>query len=104
MLKDSIFIKDKNRLHRIKFGDVVYFKSEHVYTKFTLNSGKSYMVRINMSDVPTLHEDFVRIHRSYGININYIDSIGNSDVIIMGKSMPIGLSFKKDLFSKIIIK
>ena len=43
--------------------------------------------------------EFIRIHRSYIIAVNYIESFTNEQIVIFGKSLPISRSYKKEVLS-----
>ena len=45
--------------------------------------------------------NFIRIHRSYLININKIDSLFDGYVLIANKKIPIGKSYKEALMDSI---
>ena len=51
-----------------------------------------------------LSSDFVRCHKSYIINMNYIDSIENWVTAVMkdGTRFPVGRSYREDFKSTII--
>ncbi|MCF8240128.1 MAG: response regulator [Melioribacteraceae bacterium] len=105
LLKKSIFIKDNNLFHKINLTDILYAKSDHVYVELFTNSGKSFLIRTSMGrffeDLP---ENFFRVHRSYTINLNHLDSINSLYTIIKGKQIPIGKNYRDRLMTLINIK
>ena len=46
---------------------------------------------------------FIKIHRSYVINTDYIDSINSDTVIIGDTTLPLSKAFRDDLLSRIKI-
>jgi DNA-binding LytR/AlgR family response regulator len=47
----------------------------------------------------TLPDDkFIRVHKSYIIAINKIDSIGKKNLVVGNQHIPIGESYKKQFF------
>ena len=58
---------------------------------------------MNMNDLmSTLAPDnFIRIHRSYVVAIDKIDTIEKQRIIIRGKKIPIGDSYRDDFFERI---
>ena len=46
-------------------------------------------------------DKFIRVHRSYIINLSKIDKITDGYVIIKGENVPIGRNYQADLYSKI---
>lgn len=105
ILKDSIFIKDKNLFHKIKFADIKYLKSEHVYVELHTVSKKKYLIRSTMNDfVDSLPSNFYRTHRSYTVNLDYLDSINSRYILIDSEEVPIGKNYRDDLMQKIDIR
>ena len=101
---NSIFIRADYRLNKINFKDIYYVEAL-----------KDYVVIITKTDTFTTHStmkemmkllpatDFIRIHRSYIVNISKIFSIKFPDLIIEDKMkvLPVGGLFKKDLYDKL---
>ena len=58
---------------------------------------------MNMNDLlQTLPSDnFIRIHRSYVIALDKIETIEKHAVVIRGKRIPIGDSFRAEFFRRI---
>ncbi|MBL4709346.1 MAG: response regulator [Flavobacteriales bacterium] len=105
IIKDSFFIKDKNLYHKVKFSDILFIKSEHVYVELYTQSGKKHLIRTTMNDfVESLPKNFFRTHRSYTINLNYLDTINSRYVIISNLEIPIGKNYRDDLMQQISIR
>ena len=96
-----LFVKDGNKLMRLHFAEVGFIKSESNYVVFNLG-GKQIMSLIALKDLAKkLPANFVRIHRSYMVNINKIDYITSEEVVVMHNTLPIGSKYKPELMSKI---
>ena len=95
-----LFIKSGPRIHQIDTREVLYMEKKGHYIVFH-TPGKELLSRMNMNDLmKTLPSDnFVRIHRSYVVAIDKIDTIEKYMVVIKGKRIPIGESYKDDFFS-----
>ncbi len=66
----------------LNISDIVYIKAEGSYTKIFLNNNISYTMSKNLKYFETVFENnpsFVRIHRSYLANINFIKRISRND-------------------------
>lgn len=103
LINNSLFIKDKDCFHKIKFDDILFLKNDHVYIHVqTLD--KSYLVRSNMSEyLNKLPSQFFRVHRSYAINVHHLDAIDGEYVVIKDHRIPITRNYKRELLSKIAI-
>ncbi len=102
--KDSIFVRADYRLNKINFDDIFYVEALKDYVvintfdnSYTTHTTMKEMVRI----LPT--KDFVRIHRSFIVNLNKIFSIKYPDLVIEGKMkvLPIGGLYRKELYSRL---
>lgn len=96
-----LFIKDGNKLVKIELTEVIYFKSEANYISVVLQD-KKILTLMTLKDLEAkLPEFFMRVHRSYIVNLNKIDFI-NNNVIEMGKELiPVSHSYVKELLTKI---
>ncbi len=101
---NSIYIRADYRLNKINFKDIYYVEALKdyvvVFTKtdtYTTHSTMKEMIKILPSS------DFVRIHRSYIVNISKIFSIKYPDLIIEDKMkvLPIGGLYRKELYGKL---
>jgi DNA-binding LytR/AlgR family response regulator len=100
--KDSLFIKEKGVYKKIVLKDVLYLKSEHVYTELFLKNNSSQLIRTSLNTIINkLNSNFVRVHRSYVININFLDEINSTFVKINGVIIPIGSTYKDNLFNRL---
>ena len=56
------------------------------------------MVRIGLNSILNrLNNKFVRVHRSYIINYDYLTKINSSSLLISNEEIPIGDKFKADV-------
>lgn len=102
--KEQMFVKADHKLIRILFKDILYIEGWKDYVKIHLRD-KPHPILTLMS-MKGLEEtlpstQFIRIHRSFIIQINKIDSISKNRVIIGDSKLPIGNSYKQE-FNKII--
>ncbi len=103
LLKDCLFIKDKDTFFKIRFDEITYLKNDHVYIEVH-TAGRSYLTRSNMSEyLEKMPGNFLRIHRSYAINIDHLTQIEGDEVIIGDTRIPIAKSYKNELLSKLQI-
>lgn len=103
-VNDVLFIKDEQAFHKVRFADILYLESEHVYVRVHTRE-KKYLVRTSMQQYLLLFNErvFFRIHRSYVINIEQIDSVTTDYVIIRGLKLPIGKTYQEELFTRLKI-
>lgn len=102
--KDSIFVRADYRLNKINFDDIFYVEALKDYVVIN-TSDNSYTTHTTMKEMVRIlpSKDFVRIHRSFIVNLNKIFSIKYPDLVIEGKMkvLPIGGLYRKELYSRL---
>jgi DNA-binding LytR/AlgR family response regulator len=101
---NHIFIKSDGKLVRLNNDDILYIESMGDYVRFvtvdkkyiTYNTIKNLEEKVNK-------EHFMRVHRSYIINILKIDDIRENDLFINGIEIPISKSLKADVLKRLTI-
>lgn len=99
--KDYMFVTVQKKKVKILYADIIYIESQQEYIKL-VTTGKTYFSKLSTSEMESLLPShlFKRIHRSYIISVNRIDSYTADAVETGGISIPIGRSFRnviKDL-------
>lgn len=99
--ESRLFVKEGNKLVNINMNEVKYFKSEGNYISIVFDEKKILTLMTLKELEPKLPKFFQKVHRSYIVNLNKIDSIDNK-AIEMGKDhIPVSQSLEKDLLKKI---
>ena len=67
----------KNRRVRVFLEDIIYLESQANYTIFYLKNGKSIINSRTMGIFENVfeHESFFRVHRSFIINLHYVNQV-----------------------------
>jgi|SRR5690606_22286776 len=73
--RSSLFVEDGDRLRRISLGDIQYFKAAGDYTVVYTANGE-YLSSSGIGSIETKLDPmlFVRVHRSFIVNIEHIDT------------------------------
>jgi len=98
--KEYIFVRDGYVFRKIFFNDLLYLESDANYVTLYLKSQKKVMVHSTLNDfIGQLDiRKFIRIHRSYSVNLNLIDDVFPTEVSVSGTKIPIGKSYREELF------
>jgi len=105
LIRDAIFVKEKNLFHKIKLTDIRYFKSDHVYVEVHTIQGNKHLIRGSLTDLSErLPKNFYRTHRSFTINVDQMDAINSAYVIINDDKIPIGKNYRDELLNKIRVE
>jgi two-component system, LytTR family, response regulator LytT len=105
VINDGIFIKDKEAFVKVMLDDIFYFKSTGNYVD-VFTDRKTYVIRSTLSSLLDgfLPTNFIRIHKSFLINIKKATGFNNENVTMLdSKSIPIGENYKTT-FHKLIKK
>jgi two-component system LytT family response regulator len=84
--KDFLFIKSDYKLLRINFDDIKYIEGMSEYIKIHLTNAKPVMTLLSMKSIEDQlpSERFMRVHRSYIVNLSKISVIERSRIIFDG--------------------
>lgn len=96
------FVKNGNITQKINFDDILFVEGMKDYLRIHTPSEKVMTLLSFKKLVEILpSEQFIRIHKSYVIAIDKMDSIERSRVKIAGQLLPIGDSYRKAFLSVI---
>lgn len=78
---------------------VCYIQAEHVYNILHLENETEVSVRCSSADLEKMLEvvGFIRVHRTYIINMAYVEHIRDKSVVINGKEIPVSTRLKSRL-------
>lgn len=101
---DFLFIKAEDKLIKLKKDDILFLESMRDYVKF-VTPAKSY---ITYSTLKNMEEkltgpSFIKVHRSYIVNINKIDDIRGNTIYLLGNQIPIGKGHKDEVAARLNI-
>lgn len=95
-LAGSITIKADYKLHRIEFRDILYIESLRDYVCFHLIGGDTIQTLSTLknmeSSLPDSH--FIRIHRSFIVNLKHVDAIERGHMVLKKVKLPISDAYK----------
>lgn len=95
---DFLFVRADRKMIKIDFSDILYIESLSDYIKIN-TSKKTIITRETISNIEAkLPVDlFIRIHRSYIISLNSIESFTSEFIEINKTALPISRSYKKSV-------
>lgn len=99
---DYFFVKNGNITQKINFDDILFVEGMKDYLRIHTPTEKV-MTLLSFKKLEEIlpSDQFIRIHKSYVIAIDKMDSIERSRVKIAGQLLPIGDSYRKDFLSVI---
>jgi len=101
---DYIFIKKDHFLYKIKIHDIKWIKSEGNYLDIHCIKSK-HLIRYSLKEfINQLPSDiFIQVHRSYIVNIHFVDAFAHRMLKIGNIYIPIGQSFVRNIQNKLNI-
>ncbi|GAB4019951.1 LytR/AlgR family response regulator transcription factor [Spirosoma koreense] len=102
VLSDRIFVRNREKIIKIFIADILYVEADrnycHLYT-----AGKEYLLtttlKVMEDKLPTNY--FVRVHRSYLVNLTQVDEVAEGYIGIKGKTIPLSHNLREALLKRI---
>lgn len=92
--KNYIFVTEDRKQVKIILGDILYVESVKNYIKI-ITENKTHIVKYGISSFEDLLDNhFIRVHRSYIVNVDKITAYTKKDIEIGEVEIPIGEMYK----------
>jgi DNA-binding LytR/AlgR family response regulator len=94
---DFIFIKQNYQFVRLHQAEVLYAEADDKYTSLVTTSRK-FVLRLSLVVLlqRMLDMTLVRIHRSYAVNLEKVESFNDYEVQVPGQTLPLGRVYKDE--------
>jgi DNA-binding LytR/AlgR family response regulator len=94
-----VYLKVDKNMQKVFIDDILYIESWKDYIKLFLTTGKTLLVKQSISSMENLLSDhkFLRVHRSYMVSVNKIESYNADSIHIAKHELPIGRLYKYDV-------
>lgn len=95
------FVKSSGQQHRINFNEILYIESIKDYVNIrTVHQEYIVLDSLKSLDQELPQSSFVRVHKSFMINLNQIKSIGSKKIVLLSEhEIPIGDSYRANLLN-----
>ena len=99
---DHIFIKTENTFTRVSLADILFLHADRSYCNIVTDA-KTYMQSVSMNHVVDQinSDDFVRIHRSYVVNVHKVTAIEGNIVKVGKHALEMSKSLRDDLIGRL---
>lgn len=97
----SLVVQIDGRLVRIRYDDIMYFESvAHYLHIHTVKEKLRYRKKIGETEIELSDmKEFMRIHRSYLVNLRYVNSVEDNSVVLENKvALPISRKYWQDTY------
>lgn len=101
-IDDALFVKDQHKLVKIVYTDILYAEAQSNYTLIKTKDQK-FLISQTMKNIEEklVPHGFMRIHRSFVVNLKHIDQIHPKAVIVQQKEIPISETYKAELLERV---
>lgn len=98
---DTIFLKTEHRVVRVNIADIRYVEGMSEYLKVHLENERPIIMLLSMKKMEErLPSSFVRIHRSYIVNMKKVKEVTKNRIVMDADTyLPIGDIYKEALTS-----
>lgn len=102
IIHDSIFLKVDSKLIKVLIDDILYVEAKGDYALFK-TAQKGHIVHTTMKKVEDRlgEHNFIKVHRSYVVNLSKIVDIEESNLLIENKVIPISRGNKEALIKRL---
>ncbi|SOD20181.1 LytR/AlgR family response regulator transcription factor [Pedobacter xixiisoli] len=101
-IQDFIFVKTEHKIQKIELDDILYIEGLKDYISIFTKTERVITLQNMKKMEETLPKgEFIRVHKSYIISVDKIESIERSRISIGGKTIPVGDTYR-DAFFKLI--
>lgn len=102
ILSDRIFVRQRESMIKIIIADILYIEADRNYCRIFTKS-KEFVLAITLKTIEERLNNsvFLRVHRSYLINLSHIDAVADDHVIIYQKPLPVSEGLKEKLLQRI---
>ena len=100
-MHDHIFVKHNYAFVKLKLSDLLYIEADNNYTSI-VTADKKFLLRLSLNQLleKINYKALVRIHRSYAVNINAIQSFNEQIVEVNQQQLPIGRNYKEEFMKQ----
>lgn len=97
--EDYFFVNANYALVKVKIADITYVEGMKDYVRINTADGKPVVTRMGLKNIEERlgAERFMRVHRSYVIALERIESVQKNQLIIDGTEIPIGDGYRQGL-------
>lgn len=102
--ENEIFVKSDLKFVKINFDEIQFVEAMADYVVINLATNR-HIIHSTMKAIEKKlsEKQFVRVHRSYIVNMKRINAVENSSIVMGEKRVPIGASYKNEFMNKLKI-
>lgn len=101
---EFVFIRDSHIVRRLKVSDILYMEAQGDYVRINVIDG-TYSIHSSLKSVEEKlsKNTFIRVHRSFIINVSKIDTIEGGTLIVNKNIVPVSDAYRSGLYKRMHI-
>lgn len=100
-VKGAIFLKKNQRFVKVRIEEIFFVEADGNYTIVHTTQGDFlYAFVLKKIEVKLPSETFARVHRSYLVNVNHVNSFSGNLITVNGHDIPVSKNHQSELFSR----
>jgi DNA-binding LytR/AlgR family response regulator len=99
-----LFIKDKGIYQKVQISDIQYIQSSSEYVTIYTKAKRTMLYSSMDGILKKLPGNFIRVHRSYIVNLNAIERVNGNTVEINNQSINVSKTYHNELMSNLGLK
>jgi DNA-binding LytR/AlgR family response regulator len=100
-IKNSLFLKKNHHFERVNLQEIHFLKADSNYCSVHTESDRFvYSVGLNKVEEQLPKERFIRVHRSYVVNINSVNGFEGNMLFVGNNKIPVSKTHKEDVFRR----
>lgn len=101
-IQDFIFVKTEHKIQKIQLDDILYIEGLKDYISiFTKTERVITLQNMKRMEETLPKGEFIRVHKSYIVSLDKVESIERSRISIASKIIPIGDTYRDEFFKLI---
>ncbi|MRT16505.1 response regulator transcription factor [Vitellibacter sp. q18] len=102
ILNDRIFVRHNDKMLKINVENIFYIEADRNYCRiFTHDREHLLVMTLKDIDEKLPQKHFLRIHRSYIINLSQIEEVAGTHVVIAKKAIPMSKAMRSELLKRL---
>ncbi|MEM1358823.1 MAG: LytTR family DNA-binding domain-containing protein [Bacteroidota bacterium] len=101
--EDSFYVKCEQRYERVKYNEILFVQAMHNYVSIHTTGGK-YLTLLFLKNVEEQLQErrFARVHKSYLVALDKIDSIEAHEIVIGPHRIPLSRHYREGVLQQVV--
>ncbi len=102
LLNDRLFVKSRERFVRVFFEEIKWAEADDYYCKIAVGDHEILLTHTlgKFADSLAARPEFLRVHRSFIVNLRHVEQIGELFLHIGKKQVPVSKSAREELLAR----